>query len=75
MIVAVTQQSMWNVMEPLTEEKKQLVMNFAITLKEPETNTEDRIIDIADQAAAATSVRLTHDEVFGDIRRAVDAGR
>ena len=74
-MVAVTQQSMWNVMEPLTEEKKQLVMNFAITLKEPETNTEDRIIDIADQAATATSVRLTHDEVFGDIRRALDAAR
>ena len=74
-MTAVTQQAMWNVMEPLPEEKKRLVMNYAITLKESETNTEDQIIDIADQAAAATCVRLTHDEVFGDIRRAIDAVR
>lgn len=74
-MVAVTQQSMWDVMEALPEEKKQLGMNFDITLKEPETNTGDEIIDIADQAAAMTSVRLTLDEVLGDIRRAIDAVR
>ena len=72
-MTAVTQQSIWNVLEPLPEEKKRLVMNFAITLKEP--TTEETIIDMADQAAAATSVRLTHDEVFGNIRRAINAVR
>ena len=72
-MTAVTQQSIWNVLEPLPEEKKRLVMNFAITLKEP--TTEEAIIDMADQAAAATSVRLSHDEVFGNIRRAIDAVR
>ena len=33
-MVAVTQQSMWNVVEPLTEEKRLQVYNFAIKLNE-----------------------------------------
>ena len=72
-MTTVTQQSMWEVIKDYSESKKQLVMNFAITLNKP--TTEDTILDIADQAAAATAVRLTHNEVFGDIRRAINAVR
>ena len=36
-MVAVTQQSMWDVVEPLTEEKRLQVYNFAIKLNEPES--------------------------------------
>ena len=35
-MAAITQQSMWSVIEPLTEEKKRQVYNFAIRLNEPE---------------------------------------
>ena len=72
-MTAVTQQSMWDVIKDYSESKKQLVMNFAITLNKPAT--EDEVIDIADQAAESTDIRLSHDEVFGDIRRAINAVR
>ena len=39
-MLAVTQQSMWNVVEPLTEEKRREVYNFAVKLREPESLME-----------------------------------
>ncbi len=37
------------------------------------TEPEEYIMDIADKAAASTSKRLTHEEVFGSLRRKINA--
>ncbi len=37
------------------------------------TDPEEYIMDVADAAAASTGARLTHDEVFGSIRRKINA--
>ena len=68
----ITQQSMWNVMESLTEEKKKLVMNFAIKLSESEIskNAEhtdfdakmDRCREWAEEAG------LTPDDITASIK-------
>ena len=34
---------------------------------------EEHIMDVADEAAEATDVRLTHDKVFGGLRRKINA--
>ena len=34
---------------------------------------EEYIMDVADQAAASTDVRLSHEEVFGNLRRKLNA--
>ena len=34
---------------------------------------EEYIMDVADQAAASTDVRLSHEEVFGNLRRKINA--
>ncbi len=36
------------------------------------TEPEEYIMDVADQAAADTNVRLSHEEVFGNIQRKLD---
>lgn len=37
------------------------------------TEPEEYIMDVADRAAASTSKRLTHEEVFGSLRRKINA--
>ena len=37
------------------------------------TEPEEYIMDAADKAAASTSKRLTHEEVFGSLRRKINA--
>ncbi|MCR5024109.1 MAG: type II toxin-antitoxin system Phd/YefM family antitoxin [Lachnospiraceae bacterium] len=37
------------------------------------TEPEEYIMDVADSAAASTSKRLTHEEVFGSLRRKINA--
>ena len=37
------------------------------------TEPEEYIMDVADAAAESTSERLTHDQVFGSIRRRINA--
>lgn len=37
------------------------------------TEPEEYIMDVADSAAASTSNRLTHEEVFGSLRRKINA--
>ena len=37
----VTQQSMWNVMEPLTSEERMQVYDFAIKLRKPKTGEQN----------------------------------
>lgn len=34
---------------------------------------EEHIMDVADEAAEATDVRLTHDQVFGGLQRKINA--
>lgn len=34
---------------------------------------EEYIMDVADQAAASTDIRLSHEEVFGNLRRKLNA--
>lgn len=73
MILEMTQQNLWNIVGDLPDNKKQLVWNFAISLRDSEKESEESIIDIADQAAEATTRRLTHEEVFNSIRGAINA--
>lgn len=37
------------------------------------TEPEEYIMDVADKAATSTSNRLTHEEVFGSLRRKINA--
>lgn len=37
------------------------------------SETEERIMDVADASAASTDLRFTHDEVFGSIREKINA--
>ena len=37
------------------------------------TEPEEYIMDVADQAAASTDIRLSHKEVFGNLRRKLNA--
>ena len=37
------------------------------------TEPEEYIMDVADKAATSTSKRLTHEEVFGSLRRKINA--
>ena len=63
-----------NLIPALPDENAEQVFNIFFTIKNESNNiSEEKIIDIADQAAASTSVRLSHEEVFGDIRRAINA--
>ena len=63
-----------NLIPALSDENAEQVFNIFFTIKNESNNiSEEKIIDIADQAAASTSVRLSHEEVFGDIRRAINA--
>lgn len=34
---------------------------------------EERVVDVADATAESTDVRLTHDHVFGGLRRKINA--
>lgn len=38
------------------------------------TDSTERILDEADEAAETDSRRMTHDEVFGSLRRKINAG-
>lgn len=63
-----------NLIPALSDENAEQVFNIFFTIKNESNNiSEEKIIDIADQAAASTSVRLSHEEVFGDIRRTINA--
>ena len=63
-----------NLIPALSDENAEQVFNIFFTIKNESNNiSEEKIIDLADQAAASTSVRLSHEEVFGDIRRAINA--
>ena len=68
-MVAVTQQSMWNVMEPLTEEKKLQVYNVAIKLNESKT---DKIAEFEAKMKKsqqwAKDVGLTPDDITRAIK-------
>ena len=35
--------------------------------------SEENILEVADDAAESTEVRLTHDQVFGELRRKINA--
>ena len=73
-MVAVTQQSMWNVMESLPEEQKVQVYNFAISLKSEKSKADKiaRFETLMDQSQQwAKDVGLTPD----DITRAIKAVR
>ncbi len=37
------------------------------------TEPEEYIMDVADAAAASTDVRLSHEQVFGELRRKINA--
>ncbi len=37
------------------------------------TDPEETIMDVADNAAVSTNKRLTHEEVFGSLRRKINA--
>ena len=71
-MVAVTQQSMWNVMESLPEEKKQQVFDFAISLKEPKTSGSEEFAEykalMKQSQQWAKDVGLTPDDITRAIK-------
>ena len=67
-MVAVTQQSMWNVMERLPEEKRRQVFNFAISLdQEDEGPTGDAFLAKIDRGIAQKNAgTLQYHELIED---------